>query len=319
MGGESSSGVIVGAAVGYGSAQVEPFLRSIRATGFDGPIVLILDRKLPTPELDRIRSHDVTVHLVWNNSWLVVANTRRAKAARVVLRSPLGRAALRPASTRTKLKLHSASNRRFALYPEVRQAHPDLFDRARWVFLTDVRDVYFQDDPSAVFAEAIASGDLHLYGEGPPPGFDDGPDGVFRIGEATSTIRWVKGLSDDATGERLASERVICSGTILLTPDMMVTLSNRIVDLLDHLEPGRATFGYDQGALNLLYYTHRIADLEPVVHDNGTGGLATLGAIATRPGWEYRDDHVWINELAPPVVHQYDRVPTLKDAWSSPP
>lgn len=309
-------GVVVGAGIGYGYPQVRAFLTSLRATGFAGSIVLILDARLDAHERARIEAHGVHVVGVANNAWYVVANDRKAKLARGLLRSPIGQAITRRRSADARLHLQSASNRRFALYRELPDRLPQVFDQAPWAFLTDVRDVYFQRDPATAFGPLAATSGLHLFAEGPPPGFDDGPDGTFRIGEATSTIRWVRGLSDDATATELASRRVICSGTILATPAMMVELSERIAAALGVLVPGRATFGYDQGALNLLYYTGRLDDLAPVVHDNGTGGLATLGAIAGGPGWTAPGGEVEVNGEVAAVVHQYDRVPSLLEAWA---
>ncbi|CAN5652404.1 hypothetical protein BH10ACT1_BH10ACT1_08030 [soil metagenome] len=305
--------------MGYGYEQVAPFVRSIRNSGFRGPVVLILDRRLDGEQLARLEAEGVTPHLVWNNSWLVVANAPFSRLARLALRSPLGRWALLRASPRTRLTLQSATNRRFLLYADLLVERPELFAPAPWVFLTDVRDVYFQGNPADAFGQAVDRVPLHLFAEGPPPGHDQGPAGTFRIRQGSSTIGWIRGLAGDSVAEQLADERVICSGTILVATPSLPELSTLMTELMAPLEPGRSTFGFDQGALNLLHYTGRLEALGTEVHDNGTGDLLTLGAISHDDSWSFEDGRVSVAGTSPSVVHQYDRAPVLKAAWATGP
>lgn len=100
---------VLGYAVGYGIAEVAPFVRSLRAV-FTGQIILVVDRK--SSLLSWLKDHGVEA---------VIA------ADRMLHWTPHPVVA------------------RFAVYAQILQGRPDI----RQAIITDVRDVVFQGDPFA--------------------------------------------------------------------------------------------------------------------------------------------------------------------------
>lgn len=100
---------VLGYAVGYGVAEIAPFVRSLRSV-FAGKIILVVDRKsallawLSTHDVEAIIAADRTLH--WTPHPVVA---------------------------------------RFAVYAQILQERPEI----RRVVATDVRDVIFQSDPFA--------------------------------------------------------------------------------------------------------------------------------------------------------------------------
>ncbi|MBU1383464.1 MAG: hypothetical protein KKG14_01300 [Alphaproteobacteria bacterium] len=107
--GGGAAQAVMGYATGYGPAEVEIFVRSLRAH-FDGRVVLFVDQD--RPDLDELlAAHDVTAEaLAWGDAW-----------------------APHPVTAR------------FAAYETWLSERPWISD----VLLTDVRDVVFQGDPFA--------------------------------------------------------------------------------------------------------------------------------------------------------------------------
>jgi hypothetical protein len=101
--------IVLGAAIGYGIAQVRVFVESLRATGYGGDIVILI-------------------------RWPGLAVGRYLKRRGVTV--------IRVFQTRSFTR--SVHARRYALYLDYLRAHPTRYDQ---VMMSDVRDVLFQKNP----------------------------------------------------------------------------------------------------------------------------------------------------------------------------
>jgi len=307
-------GVVIGAAVGYRFEQVATFVRSLRGVGYTGKIVLLIDRQTYDRERGTFLHHGVTIVPVTNNFSVVGSRRLHARGLRLALRSTPIRQVVSRMPLHRNLALQWATNTRFAWYRALVADQSDLLRRTAWVFLTDVRDVVFQRDPSSDFSGVVAKSGIGLFAEGPSTPLNSAAYSSpvqMTIGDSPSTVRWVSGLVDTATTKRLMGAQLLCSGTILLRAETLEELCNRMIGVLRRLQPGRPSKGYDQGALNILYHTGELRDLDPVVYDNGCGGVGTLGAICTSSGWHRDGTRVFVGSHAPAVIHQFDRIPEL--------
>jgi hypothetical protein len=101
--------VVLGAAVGFGVAQVRIFVESLRAVGYDGDVVLLV--RWPSLKLRRYLSG-------WGVQTIPIVQVRSFS--------------------------RSVHARRYAIYSDYLRGHPDQYDQ---VMLSDVRDVVFQRHP----------------------------------------------------------------------------------------------------------------------------------------------------------------------------
>jgi hypothetical protein len=153
--------------------------------------------------------------------------------------------------------------------------------------VTDIRDVYFQDDP---FAHNV--GELEVFLE----------DDSIRLGSEPFNRRWLLNLYGPKTARGLESEVASCSGTTLGTGRGMLRYLRAMVN---EIELHRRPLGsHDQGVHNFLLRTGR---LEPVkIGENGYSPVLTMGM-----NWRLKLDSTGrvLNRdgRVPAVIHQYDR------------
>lgn len=314
---DPARGLVIGTAIGYGFRDVEPFLTSLRRVGFAGAVILTLARGVSAPDLARFDDHGVTTFVVRGSSWIERSPHTSASAARGVLRATIGRT---PLAARLALTLQGPISRRWGLYPALAAAFPELFSVTPWIFLSDTRDVCFQSDPSGIFTDLCRREPLHLFLEG-NPGADardvTGLAGALTIGDQPDNANWIEFLGGPAMLQRLKDRQIVCAGTILLTAPALAALSPRIVKQLATPHARSAPGGLDQGALNVLYHTGALSDLEPSAHANADAGVMTMGACS--PGtYAFHNGALLVGGTRPPVVHQYDRVPAIRAAWTEP-
>jgi hypothetical protein len=309
--GDPAGGVLIGTAIGYGYAQVAPFLHSLRAAGYRGMVALSLADDLPASDRARFAAEGVTMHLVPPTPWISTSRSAAARVARGAART------LAPNSARLALTIQGPISRRWLVYPEMADAMRAELQDAPWVLLTDVRDVHFQADPTDAFDGFGDKAALHLFAEGWPGSDARDPaiaDGATLIGQQHWNGDWVEYLGGPEVRAQLAACQVLCAGTILLRPATIPALADRMVSLMGHNRTRTAPTGVDQGAMNLLFHTGALDDLAPLMHPNATGGIFTMGTCPL-DAWTSRDGVVTIDGVVPAVVHQYDRFPELVAAW----
>jgi len=307
-----SSELILGAAIGYSSKQVSPFLSSLRIAGYDGDVVLFVDRAL-AQALANAELHGLT--LIAASQWLPFKWKRliRPRPMRYIWKPlqatgvlALKLAALTPSASlgervrrRIACVIRNPMDARFIRYLRFLEAHPE-YER---ILLTDVRDVVFQAPP---FRD--------LPGEGLCVSIEAAS---YTLGSEPYNAEWIKRTYGGEALASVAHERVSCVG---------VTLGSRAA-ILDYLtlttgemlriapwKPGLA--GADTAVHNMLLRTGRLG----VVHELETfkSPVATLNAVDVDDA-RLSPDGVLLNEdgSAVAIVHQYDRVAGLAEAVRS--
>jgi hypothetical protein len=184
---------------------------------------------------------------------------------------------------------------RYLLYAEFLQQRAGDFDR---ILLADGRDVFFQRDP---FAWNWTPG-VHFFLE----------DAGKRIGDCRLHRLWLGCQFGRAFVEEHAAKTPTCSGTTF----------GDIVGIRQYLDVMTATimrarnlakiFGGDQGIHNYVLIQKLLNNI--VVHENRCGPVLTMGAMPEKDVRTNAAGDVLNDDGEPaPVLHQYDRIPGLKD------
>ncbi len=295
--------LVLGVVEGYSWNQLEPFVVSLRATGYHGHICFMY-RDMTAEALSSL--HEAGVELVPTPLVTVPAPGRRRTVRNILHklhRSPLGKYDLVPRVSRagteaaarlsrdphrTKAKLiHSVlglNMMRFSVWYLYLTRHDARFQR---VILSDVRDVVFQRNPFDFPLDdklcAFLEDDSMTIGTGP----HTGPLVLNRFGSDVY--------------RQIESRPVACAGVTIGPTDAVLRYLRCMIDestgLLDY---------YNQGIHNVLLYR---GAFDPVrVYRNEEGPVLTLGQV---PPSSLRFDHngnlVSAHGTVPNVLHQYDR------------
>ncbi len=302
--------LILGAAVGYRWAQIAPFVRSLRDSGCQAEVVLLVGR-IDEATRRGFSEHAITalpVHRVVTRLPPHIARKRFNRRWVGWLHRALPRlvgASEDPASARNALLArtaawfhHPACSRYFAYYRYLRPRA----GRYDLVLTTDVRDVLFQADPFAP--------------EWRPPG------GVLFLeheathGHEPGNDMWVD-MGFGAEGRAaLQGRRVTCSGLTLAPAALMLAyLASMTREIACRTSRLSGHDGVDQGVHNWLHWTGRLPGFS--LKENFEGPVLTMHGM---PGSLLHADPR--NRLVDPagrvipVLHQYDRHPALAHLWA---
>lgn len=200
---------VIAMAEGYTADQVAPFVDSLRATGYEGDIVLMMSR--PDTSLDQMASRQ-RVKIVLLTTLLPTSAFVSRVARSVVFRLGRRRLPLLPAMMvlprvwdrvrrgRSRARATAVAHMlpvalaRYAYYQAYIQRWP-----ADRILLSDVRDVLFQDDPVTALGDGTL---LSVFAEDPR----------MTIGACPYNRAWLEVAYGTATVERVADARIICSG-----------------------------------------------------------------------------------------------------------
>lgn len=299
--------VVLGAAVGYTMEQIEPFVASLRNTGYHGDLVLFVDVELARALERRSEYSDVIVRPVarfvpWRvrlddrgtRYWQAWGAVQRVGAAGFAFIHKLPVSAARRRELTYQLAKH--------LYPptETRYFHFHRFlaDRpyAR-VLISDVRDVLFQSDPfEQLPIDGLATGI-----ETPRQTLGTEPFNRKLVLRAYGN----KGL------ERIGEQPISCCGvTYGDGVSMRRYLELMMSEILDYNREA-ARKPTDQAPHNHLLWTGCLGDVHEL--HSLASPLATLH-LHTEDELEVSADGRLLNRdgSTPSIVHQYDRWPELE-------
>jgi len=280
--------VILATSMGYDYRQLSPFIRSLQETGYDGDLVLYL-AETSDETVCRLRNEGIIVRRF-------VYPFRNCNK----LRNPLFRLwpLIRPlaATLRTPNAIHALciafqnlSIMRNFLYRGFLKTSPV---RYRNVFLTDLRDVYFQRNPF----ERMEGRQLKAFVEEP----------WLTQGADVNSSRWLRDLYGEEMVRLLGEKYLICSGTIL--GDYQSICDYLDVFLLS-LPDARSVMrmGLDQGIHNYLIYTGKLKDV--TLYPNRTSEVLTIGLVKSIEEIPQNEsgEFVDVNGLPYAVIHQFDR------------
>lgn len=298
--------VILCAGTGYDWGQVEPFVRSLRAAGYRGDVLMLVGRLAPD-HAARLAAAHIGAQRVQPLLGALPPTWRRklySHRLRWLHRAYPGACGVLPASASRRRRtaawcgrlFHHIACSRYFYYLSFLEAHAARYDR---VMLTDVRDVLFQANPFVWTSAA------------PLQFFLEHRD--VTIGTQAGNALWVRNTYGEAELARIADRRVSCSGITLGTTQGMLGYLAAMTDELTRATPRIAGFdGYDQGVHNHLVWSNAFPAAELL--ENGRGPVLTMHGV---PENEFhanaRGELVDDTGAVVPVLHQYDRHPALRD------
>lgn len=163
------------------------------------------------------------------------------------------------------------------------------------VLMCDCRDVYFQRNP---FANWPGDG-LHAFEE----------DTNILIGEDAHHRRWITQLAGPNVLEELSDKPRVCAGTILGDRESAIRFLRDMVDMTykaKSLEP----FDGDQGLFNIL--VHKVRPSYVIQHQNGSSSVYTVGSMPNEKLITDTDGYILGGDgRRSPILHQYDRKPEI--------
>ncbi len=299
----------MGVASRYPSNLIMPFLKSLRATSYQGRVCLLVgDMSAKTQNELRTVADDVVdldglygkelaryhVRGLANR----LAKLRDMRGGRR-LYAPLFQLLLKRAAPARRDALRRDLEKRIEGFQSLRYTHylnyiQQLTPPVDYVMLSDVRDVIFQRDPF----DHHFDNDLEVFLESPS----------ITIGNEPFNRGWIKNLYGEKTLHELSSNTVCCSGTTMGTrAGMERYLRLMIAELERHDRP---LGSHDQGVHNFLLRTNQF---QPVtIYHNGESPVLTMGMEAARMLSQNEEQEILnLNGQVAPVVHQYDRYPEL--------
>ena len=177
-----------------------------------------------------------------------------------------------------------------------------------WMMVMDARDSFFQLNPFQNLPRSNdpTKGKIWFFGEN---------TNATRLGLSTKNINWLKNGYGDVLLNQLKQKPTICSGS---TMGERVAIEEYLKAEIseDDETPVRMT-GSDQGFHNYLYYSHKLSNVHAIesltVWEQGKGLINNLGALRIKSLEEWgiynKETHEvlqWDGSLSP-VVHQWDR------------
>lgn len=289
--------LVLGAHTWLPARSIEPFARSLRATGFRGRFVVFAGR-CSEEEMANLRALANVVVEVDSDyppppapllrTLGLLRSTRRVRrvypAAFWLAARPWPKQTSFRRWSRLEYRLEGLQSLRYLHYRrylERLEPEPDA------VLLTDLRDVFFQRDP---FSDPVDRLELYL------------EDDSVRIGQEPFNTRWIRHLYGRAGLARLAGERASCSGTVVGTgAGVLAYLAGMEEEIVRRRRP---LGSHDQGIHNALLRSGLFPDATIV--PNGRGRVLTLGKMSS---YETAPDGTVLNTdgSAPAILHQWDR------------
>lgn len=264
--------LIVGAIAHYNFRMVEPFLSTLRKSGYDGDVVFFCS--------------DISS---------VTARKLASRGVRLVhfqSEFPYTRdAALTKYNDRWPARNYEVTVLRFLLAYAFLKAHEGEYE---YVMLTDVRDVIFQKDP---FDFPIGDS-LCCFSESE------------QIIHSPINVAWITEGFGGKTVEQIGRNTIVCSGTIIGSTARVLEFLDIFLDTAaQHFktlpEGKKNSGGIDQGFFNYLVRTGAMPFSR--VFQNDDGPVLTLG-YKTSVDFDSKTKTVRNAKGAiPNVVHQYDR------------
>ena len=183
------------------------------------------------------------------------------------------------------------NNTRWKFLGDWLEAYGDDFAQ---VFITDTRDVVFQADIFAPF-----SGLTNWLGLA-----TEADDIRGSKSNETTNYGWISDCFGAAEAERLADQKIICSGTVIGSIDAMKIFCRELWKILEH----KTTRIFDQAVTNYLAW-NGLLPIENVFElDTDGGEIFTSYIFHTQHPIEIRDDKILRGDGGiPAVLHQYDR------------
>lgn len=309
--------VVMAYAEGYALAYYMCFIETLRATGFNGDIVLATSEYelLADNVLDYLKSQEnlvVYIHkLACYQSDGVTPSKRIMKHGSMdvfqmcQLHDVYGYKDKDTGEVIKTLKDPRVGRVVATLRYEWYWIWAQHYNPNSWIMLIDARDSFFQTNPFENLPRD-QDGLLYFFGENTD---------ATRLGKSTKNRNWILRSYGEKVLRAMSDKPTICSGSTMGEQVAMETYLRALVNEWD--ETDIKMTGADQGFHNYLYYSGKLTNCKTisklVVWEQGKGIINNLGALRTMPfsQWGFYDNSThkvynWDGNLSP-VAHQWDR------------
>jgi hypothetical protein len=273
-------------------AAVEPFVVSLKRTGYTGDVVIFVSRV----------SRDAARGLKQNGIRVIPFQLLTVRMRQpIALLWPVWRRWLnsnRDFEWKCGLarRVLSLVFLRFVLFHDFLIAEGEAYDH---VMLTDCRDVIFQRDPFTLKPDRALWAFLEAESQ--------------TIGQCPFNRRMLQDCFGPAILAELSRERVSCSGVTIGDTHSMLAYLRVFVEHSFTIQKMPMVSGNDQGLHNYLVYRGNLPGLRLLT--NADGIVATLGAVPRAQIHTNTAGEVTTSDgRVFPIVHQYDRHHDLRDA-----
>jgi hypothetical protein len=291
--------LILGLAEGMTAPQLEPFLRSTLALA-DRPEIMLFGGKFDADTLALLDEYRVRVapfRSLWEgtrrrrNRGFLAAIRATAGAARAATLLFALRGPRRPVEVQRRIigPLLPPLHARFFAYLDALEA---LYPAVQRVFLTDVRDVVFQDDPFRFTDDKVWA-------------FEEDIRAGMQFSELNRS--WYVDTFGRRAWRKIERCPAICAGTILGGREAALRYLRTLTTVMMTRPP---VIGGDQAIHN---YVCRQKLVPVEVVPNEAGAVLTLQSMADAE-LRYDADGRVLNRAGDPypVLHMYDRIPELR-------
>jgi hypothetical protein len=249
--------LIMGVIMYYTWEELRPFFSSLEKTGYTGEVVLFMDY-IDEETQNILKNLALDIHLV-----------------------PFQRTGLE--------KIFHINDYRYYLYCNYLETN---LDRYNHVLLTDIRDVYFQLNPSlAGWSENC----ITVAKE------------VVKVKDEYWNTKWILSKFGNQIYSQLENETVICSGTTYGPASQILDYLKDMVHYLFYVDYNHQIVN-DQAVHNYLVHTGKITSISYT--DNDKGPIMTL-SFESHIQVNGENQILLKNGTVAPIVHQYDRHPGL--------
>ena len=315
---DPANNLVLGLVKNYDFAALQPFLYSLKNSGYSGDVCLIVNNisKMTLQKLKEF-SHQYpqfSFYPYWELPSLKIPYKLQEK--QLIYKSiylhvlldfyPINRLHLWGLNTFSKIAanfkrknhyevranwakhyLHLVNSRFFLYYLYILQSEK----KYEKILLTDVRDVVFQDDPFNFKLTAP----LNCFYEG---------DGR-TVYDCSYTSDWIKRSFGRNALSEIGHQKAFCAGTTIGTKEGIINYLEWMMDYI--LQSNYQRFGVDQASHNLILHRNIIPDVR--FYDNFQGPILTMNYTSSEK-LNFSQDGFLLNEDASVinVLHQYDRL-----------
>ncbi len=183
-------------------------------------------------------------------------------------------------------------NARFFMYKDFISANRNRFSN---ILLSDIRDVLFQSDPFAI--------------ERTKPLMFAAEDGIIRTNSWNSN--WLLELYGQSEFEEIADNIISCAGTTIGSTESILEY---VTIMCDSLKNGNfdKRINYDQGIHNYIVWKLKPAFGYIDLDDR----IVSTVIMTHRSRVRIEDEVVLIDDIATPIIHQWDRQPAIVELVS---
>jgi len=288
----SSTSTVMGFATGYEIHVFGRFVGSLRWTGFSGHIILAV-----SPDLDS----ETETYLLEKNVTLKRVEYIQCTNPILNASDPLA-AGTHGKEILTCISPYGNLKARWGRFPFLRDALEECAECTGNVFISDVRDTFFQRDPFGDDAPTIDAGTVHVFEED------------LRIRTTSWLVEWpVRECKH--TG---FDHPMLCSGTTIGTRQGMLQYLQVVYNEMQvWMEDPNCHFkinGDDQSIHNYLFYTGRLPFARAIPNRMGTVNTVGAQAIAVKKDHEEYTKSKRIGE-AEAKVYPYQGTNLTQGKW----